>query len=526
MSTAEIRASGSRTTIPCHEPATSRSLGHIEVDAPAAVFTAVERARHAQQTFGRSSLKDRARLLRRVLARVVRDADAIVDLVVQDAGKTREHALMGEVWPVCEKLRWTLKHGPRHLAPERVSSGLLPHKRARIEYRPLGVQGAIVPWNYPFQNLMNPIVSGLMAGNAVVVKPSEWVAYSSAWFAAMVREEIQAAGFDADLVQIVQGYAETGQALIASGIDGLLFIGSGENGKRVLEAAAKHLVPVVLELGGKDPLIVFEDGNVEAAAHAALNGAFINAGQNCVAAERILVQESVMPAFEELVASLARTLRQGPPGAPGTVDVGAMITPLQLDRVEKLVDAAVREGARALAGGKRRPGAGTFFEPTVLAGVTPEMDIMKTEELFGPVMLLCPFRDEAHALEIANGTPFGLSSSVFTRDRRRAARVVSALSSGMAAVNDFGGMTYMAQDLPFGGVKGSGFGRMNGRDGLRACTQPVAILDDRLPVTFANKLFPVSPSTYRGTRAAISLVYGSARDKLGALASILGRGDR
>jgi acyl-CoA reductase-like NAD-dependent aldehyde dehydrogenase len=526
MPTTKTRAARPTRTIPCHEPATSRTLGEIAVDTPDAVFAALGRARRVQPALGSASLKERARLLERLLARVVADTDEIVELVVRDAGKTREHAIMGEVWPVCEKLRWTIKHGPRHLAPERVSSGLLPHKRARIEYRPLGVQGAIVPWNYPFQNLMNPIVSGLMAGNAVVVKPSEWVAYSSERFASMVREEIAAAGFDPDLVQVVQGYAETGQALIASGIDALLFIGSAENGKRVLETAAKHLVPVILELGGKDPLVVFEDGNIEAAAHAALNGAFINAGQNCVAAERILVHESVMARFEETVGGLARGLRQGPPGEPGSVDVGAMITPLQLDRVEKLVDAAVDEGARVVAGGRRRAGAGSFFEPTVLSGLRPDMDIMTTEELFGPVMLLCPFRDEAHAIEIANSTPFGLSASVFSRDRKRAARVVSALRSGMAAVNDFGGMTYMAQDLPFGGVKASGFGRMNGRDGLRACTEPRAVLDDRLPFTFPNKLFPVTPGTYRGTRAAISIVYGGARERLAALGALFGGSDR
>lgn len=525
MPSKKLRAAPAETAIPCHEPATGRSLGEIPVASEAEVREAVARARRAQAELGETSLAGRAKLLSRLLDRVVREADAIVELVVQDTGKTREHALMGEVWPVCEKLRWTIKHGPRHLAPERVSSGMLPHKRARIEYAPLGVQGAIVPWNYPFQNLMNPIVSGLMAGNAVVVKPSEWVAYSSARFAAMVREVVAEAGFDADLVQIVQGYGDTGRALIASGIDGLLFIGSGENGKRVLATAAEHLVPVVLELGGKDPLIVFEDAHVDAALHAALNGAFINAGQNCVAAERILVHESILSSFEAKAGALARSLRQGPPGEPGSVDVGAMITPLQLERVERLVDAAVAQGARVVAGGRRRPGSGTFFEPTVLSNLRPDMDIMTTEELFGPVMLLCPFRNEAEAIEIANRSPFGLSASVFTQNRERAARVVKALRSGMAAVNDFGGMTYMAQDLPFGGVKASGFGRMNGRDGLRACTQPRAILDDRLPFTFANELFPVSPATYRGTRAAIALVYGGAKEKLRAVGALL-RGGR
>lgn len=508
--------------IHCVEPATGKFIATVAVDSPEAVREAVMRARKAQVVLGEMSPKERAVMLRAILDGVVREADHLVDLIVQDSGKTREHALMGEIFPVAEKLRWTIESGPKHLATERVGSGLLPHKRARIEYRPLGVKGAIVPWNYPFQNFMNPLVSGLMAGNAVIIKPSEWVAYSSARFASMVREILRREGYPPELVQVVQGGGETGAALISAGIDALLFIGSEENGKKVLHAAADALIPVVLELGGKDPFIVFEDAQLEAAAHGAVNGCFINAGQNCVSSERVLVQRSVAKEFEQRVVAIARELRVGHSKKKGAIDVGAIITPPQLERIERLVEEAISEGARLLVGGKRLDGEGTFFEPTVLSGVTPSMTIMR-EEVFGPVMLIAEFADEEEALRIANGTRFGLGASLFTRDKERASRILRRLDSGMVAVNEFGGTTYMAQDLPFGGIKASGFGQMNGRDGLRAFTRKMAILDDAVDLGMANALFPVSKATYRGIRAAIDLLYGRGGSKLHALPSLFGR---
>ncbi|MBC8068126.1 MAG: aldehyde dehydrogenase family protein, partial [Deltaproteobacteria bacterium] len=279
------------------------------------------------------------------------------------------------------------------------------------------------------------------------------------------------------------------------------------NGRRVLATAAESLVPVVLELGGKDPFIVCDDASLEQAAHAALAGCFINAGQNCVASERLLVFDAVYDEFAAKVGALASSLRQGDP-KQGVVDVGAMVTPLQLEIVERLVDDAVRRGAKVLAGGKRVfTEQGEFFAPTVLAEVTPEMDIMQ-QETFGPVMLLCRVRDEHEAIAIANGTGFGLGSSVFSKDAGKAARIASRLNAGMTAINDFGGMTYMAQDLTFGGIKQSGYGRMNGRDGLRSFCNVKAVLDDRLPLHFPSKMFPVKAGDFDRMRSVLGLVYG------------------
>ncbi len=495
-------------TIACHQPATGAPLPSVPMDDIASVHAKVARARIAQAAWGASSFAARRRVLGRLLDRILDDTDDLVARIVQDSGKTREHALMGEIWPVCEKLRWTIAEGEKHLAPESVSSGMLKHKRATIEYVPLGVVAAIIPWNYPLQNIMNPTIGALMAGNAVAVKPSEWVAWSAPHFVGIVQDALEAEGFSRELVQCIQGDGSVGKALIQGGVDCVLFIGSVPNGRRVLEAAAETITPVILELGGKDPFIVCDDADLEQAVHGALGGCFINCGQNCVASERILVNRSIAPAFEARIAELAAGLRQGV-SRPGDVkDVGAMITPLQLELVERLVNRAVEQGARIVTGGHRvTHEEGDFFAPTVLADITPEMDIMN-EEVFGPVMLLCAVDSDDEALRIANGTPFGLGASVFSRDLARARHIARELRSGMVAINDFGGLTYMAQDLPFGGIGDSGFGRMNGRDGLRAFTNPRAVLDDRVALHQPNKVFPVGDADYETFKAVVRTLYG------------------
>ncbi|HHH12215.1 MAG TPA: aldehyde dehydrogenase family protein, partial [Sorangium sp.] len=238
-------------TIVCSDPATGEMLGAVAVTTPDEVRAAVARARGAQRDWRKTSFAQRRRVLARVLDRLLDEDERLIDLVVRDCGKTRENALMGEIWPVCEKLRWTIAQGEKHLRSESVSPGMLLHKRARLEFRPLGVVGAIVPWNYPLQNIMNPAIPALMAGNGYVAKPSEWVAWSSAAIVDLLRDALRDEGHDPELVQLVNGYGQTGQALIQAGIDNLVFIGSVKNGKRVLAAAAQALIPVVLELGGK-----------------------------------------------------------------------------------------------------------------------------------------------------------------------------------------------------------------------------------------------------------------------------------
>jgi acyl-CoA reductase-like NAD-dependent aldehyde dehydrogenase len=495
------------THIPCVDPATREPLGEIRIDSPEDVEAAVARAKVAQTAWRETSFEERRTVLRKLLAYTVDDKDDICLAVQRDSGKTRENALMGEIWPTCEKFRWMIKNGEKLLRPERVSSGLLLHKKARLEYHPLGVVAAIIPWNYPFQNIVNPLIPALMSGNAIVLKPSEWVAWSSAKFIDSLRAVIEEAGHNPDLVQAVQGYGPTGAALARSAVDTILFIGSVHNGRRVVEASAERVIPVVMELGGKDAFIVCDDADLEQAVHASLAGCYINCGQNCVASERILVYDTIYGAFEKRAAELVSKFRQGN-SREGVVDVGAIVTPLQLEVIEKAVDGAVAQGARVVAGGKRAlTDKGDYFEPTILADVTPDMDIAQ-EEVFGPVMLLMRVRDDAHAVEVANGVSYGLSSSVFSKDRTRARRIASDLEAGMSAINEFAGITYMAQDLTFGGVKASGYGRMNGREGLRSMCNIKAVIDDRVPMNQANRVFPVAEKDYGVFSGVIELIYG------------------
>lgn len=493
--------------IPCADPATRESLGSIRVDTPQDVDAAVARAKAAQKRWRKSSFEERRDVLRRLMTYTVEHKDEICLTIQRDSGKTRENALLGEIWTTCEKFRWMINNGERHLRPERVSSGLLAHKKARLEFHPLGVVAAIIPWNYPFQNMVNPIIPALMAGNAIVIKPSEWVAWSSQHFADAFRGVLAEAGHDPDLIQVVQGYGDTGAALVRSEVDMILFIGSVKNGRRVIEGSAKRITPVVMELGGKDAFIVCDDAELDQAVHAALAGCYVNCGQNCVASERVLVQDRIYEEFERRAASLVAGLRQGN-GRQGLVDVGAIITPLQLDVIDEAVQGALAQGARLVAGGSRTlTDQGDYFEPTILADVTPDMDIAQ-EEVFGPVMLLMRFSDDAEAIEVANQVSYGLSSSVFSKDRDRAQTIAEALETGMTAINEFGGVTYMAQDLTFGGVKASGYGRMNGREGLRSMCNIKAVIDDRLPIHRANEMYPVRPTLYPKFSGVIDLIYG------------------
>ena len=501
------KSASSPDTIPCTDPATLESLGNIPVTSPDEVKHAVEQARKAQALWAGTPFSERRRVLARLSDYLLDHAEDLCQTIARDSGKTRENALMGEIWPICEKIRHIIATGEDDLKPEHVSSGLLMHKRSTIEFHPLGVIGVICPWNFPLQNILGPVIPALMAGNAVVVKVSEWTSWSVPRFREVFDAVFGATGYPKDLVQIITGYAETGQALIAAGCGKIVFTGSMPNGKRVMAECAKNLTPVILELGGKDPMIVCDDAELERAAHAALTGTFMASGQMCLAAERIYVFDAIYDQFVARVTELAGQLRQGPPLTGEVVDVGAMTMPAQLDVVERLVNDAVAKGARLLVGGKRRPElGGQFFAPTVLADVNHSMSIVH-DETFGPVMSILRVHNEDEAVRLSNETGYGLGSCVFTRSRERGRRIAQRIISGATIVNDFG-TAYMANALPFGGVGGSGFGRLNGRQGIRELTNIKAFMEDRFSIsTGPLKLYPVKSDDFQTTRATLELLY-------------------
>ncbi len=500
-------------TIVCTDPATGERLGEVPALTPDEVRACVVKARKAQREWALVPFGERRKVLARMLELLLAQADELCELICRDAGKTLHNAMLGEIWPIAEKLRWTIDQGETHLRSQTVSSGLLVHKRARIEYRPLGVIGVITPWNFPLQNILGPTIPALFAGNAVIIKVSEWTSWSSVAIQALLDRCFKDCGYSPDLIQIITGYADTGAALVSGGVDKIVFTGSLANGKRVLETSAKTLTPVILELGGKDPMIVCDDADLEQAAHAAVSATFIASGQMCLAAERVLVFDAVHDQFVAKVQDITLRLRQGPPLAGKLVDVGAITMPAQVDIVDALVQDAVAKGARVMAGGNRAKGKSSphFFEPTVLTEVREDMRIMQ-EETFGPVMVIVRVANEAEAVRIANATEYGLSSSVFSTDHGRAKRIADQLIAGSTCINDWA-LMYMVQDLPFGGIKGSGFGRLNGAEGLRACTNVKAVIEDRLPIHRPIKLFPGRRYDYDVTREGIRVLYSKGVGK-------------
>ncbi|CAG9461445.1 unnamed protein product [Pedinophyceae sp. YPF-701] len=501
--------------VPCYDPATMYFLGYQPAMTRSKVVRLIDKARAAQEEWETSSFAQRRMLMRIILKYIIDHQREICRVAARDSGKPLVDAAFGEVLVTCEKLRWLAEEGEQYLRPERRPAGaMMFYKSARVEYVPVGVVGAIVPFNYPFHNVFNPLTAALFAGNAIVIKVSEHASWSVAYYKRIIDAALEAAGAPKDLVQIVTGYAEAGNAVVTGGCDKVIFVGSTEVGKKVMQAAADTLTPVVLELGGKDAFIICDDARLDEVVPTALRGAFQSCGQNCAGAERFFVHESLIEEFAKRVAAVAKSLRQGPPTGAGVVDCGAMCLPGLAEKVQELVDDAIAKGAKCFAGGNLpRGGAskGMFYPPTVLIGVTPEMRIW-AEEVFGPVLVACAFSDDDEAVELANDCPFGLGSSVFSRDQARARRIAENLEAGMSSINDFA-TTYMCQSLPFGGVKDSGFDRFAGIEGLRGLCVPKAVCEDRVGWLMRTTIppplqYPVADSAFDFVSSLIKMFYG------------------
>ena len=472
------------TIIHCYSPSTHEKLGTVPNLTAEQVSTLAQRSRAAQQVWKSTTFSQRRRVLRTLQQYIVSHIDEICQLCVMDSGKTQVDALLGEILTTCEKIRTLLHHGETWLESSiRDVNPMMMHKTAYVQYVPLGVLGIIAPWNYPFHNMLNHVLSGMFSGNGVLTKCSEHTSWSSVYFHNICRAALEANGHDPELIQLCTGMAETGKSLVECPyIDKIFFTGSPNVGRHVMAGAAPHLKPVVLELGGKDAMVFCEDVKLKDVIPWAMRGCFQNCGQNCCGVERLFVYESIVNDFLEAMMSKVQNMRQAYPLSSNNVDCGAMVMDLQCTLIQALVDDAVARGAKVHCGGKRNTAnGGQFYEPTLLSGITSEMRIW-SEEVFGPIMcvITVPGDNDDVCVQMVNDCPFGLGSSVYSASTSRALAIGSQFNTGMFTANDFG-VNYLIQSLPFGGVKESGFGRFAGPEGLRACCLERSIVVDRIP---------------------------------------------
>jgi succinate-semialdehyde dehydrogenase/glutarate-semialdehyde dehydrogenase len=458
-------------------PVTGEVVGSFPVDGPEAVAAAVARARPAAAWWAGLGFDGRRQRLLAFKAQLARRSDELCELVRRENGKPLADAFI-EVLVTVEHLHWAANKAARVLRPRRVRGTLLlANQAASVEHPPLGVVGVIGPWNYPVLTPMGSIVYALAAGNAVVFKPSELTPAVGRWlvdaFAEVVPEQ--------PVLQLVTGHGPTGEALCRSGVDKLAFTGSARVGRKVMAACAERLTPVVLELGGKDVMIVDDDADVAAAADAAVWAGLSNAGQTCIGIERVYATAPVYDRFLAEVVARARRVRAG---ADAHAEIGPITLPAQVDTIRRHLDDALGRGARAVVGGPEsvRP---PFVDPVVLVDVPDDALVMR-EETFGPVLPVTRVGSATEAVERANANPFGLASSVF--GRRRAKAVARSVRAGATSVNSV--LSFIGvPGLPFGGVGESGFGRIHGPDGLREFTRSKAITRQRFALPFAMLSF-------------------------------------
>jgi len=458
-------------------PATGEMLRELECCSDVDVHSAVARARAAQPSWAALGVESRIASLRKFQRLLHEHKTEVATLITQEAGKPYVEALSTEILVVLDAARFLITNAFAFLREQPVPHGsvAMKAKSGRILREPYGVIAIVSPWNYPFSIPAVDALAALVTGNAVVLKPSEFTSLVGL----KLEELLHRAGVPKEIFQVVVGDGTTGAALLNSEIDKLIFTGSVPTGKRIAQTAAHRLLPVVLELGGKDPMLVREDADIDVASSAAVWGAFVNAGQACLSVERCYVHQSLYTKFLEACVAKTRQLRVGNGMDPKT-DIGPMIHERQLHIVEDQVEEAKAQGARVLFGGTRLRELGPhFYSPTVLADVTHEMRIMR-DETFGPVLSVAPFTSDEEAIRLANDSEFGLSASVWTRDSRRGEAIARQITAGTVMVNDaiscFG-----ISEAPHGGVKASGIGRSHGRFGMEEMVRVKYLDSDRLP---------------------------------------------
>lgn len=455
-----IQAKAETAEIISRDPTTGEEIGRATLTMPEEVARAVGRARAAQPAWANLSFHDRGQVIMKARRIILKELEQIALLISRETGKPVAEAVSMEITPSLDLMQYFARNTGTLLGRQPIGIGLYGFmgRSSYFVHRPLGVIGIISPWNFPWATPLDEVAMALMAGNAVVLKPSELTPLT----ALKIKSVFEKAGLADGLLQVVTGDGSTGAALIGAGTNKIMFTGSVATGKRVAEAAANYLIPVVLELGGKDPMIVLEDANIENAARGAVWGAFANAGQACASVERCYVHESIADRFTKAVVAETKRLRQS---ADKQGDIGSMTSEQQLRTVERHVYEATARGATALTGGERVPDTpGPFFPPTVLTNVNHDMDVM-TEETFGPVLPIMTFKTDDEAVRLANDSIYGLTASVWTSNIDRGKSLAERIDAGTVMVNEVL-YTHGIAQTPWGGVKQSGYGRTHGRAGL------------------------------------------------------------
>jgi succinate-semialdehyde dehydrogenase/glutarate-semialdehyde dehydrogenase len=484
-------------------PATGVPLGDVPDMSVDEVRAAVAVARAAQPAWGALSVEERCRRVARFADVLLDRAEPLIELIVKEGGKTRTEALTTEVMVVADLVRYFARRAPRLLAPEPVSLHLMRHRASYLHYVPRGVVGVIAPWNFPFSIPMGEVMMALIAGNGVVLKPSE----ITPLIGLEARTLYLAAGLPEGLFQVVTGRGGTGAALIDAGIDYCVFTGSVATGRKVAAACGERLIPCTLELGGKAPAIVRRDADLDRAAQAIAWGGFANSGQVCCSVERVYAHADIHDALVERLVACTRALRQGDASVrDAEVDVGAMTWDRQVENVERLVASAVAGGAQVACGGRRAPGPGLFYEPTILTGCRQDMEVMR-KEIFGPVIPVMRVADDDEAVALANDSHLGLNAYVFSRDVPAARRVAERLEAGTVMVNDVL-HTFGCPETPWGGVKQSGIGRTHSAHGLRELCQLRHVNHDRVALPRELWWYPYTERTYRWLLRASRLLLG------------------
>src|SRR4051812_48536345 len=503
---ATTNGQATREDIAVENPATGQVIATVPDQSADEVKEIAAKGRAAQPGWEALGFAGRARVMRRAQKWLLDNAERVIETIVSETGKTYEDAQLAEISYGANAFGFWAKNAERYLTDERVKSSSLfvKGKALKLRYAPLGLIGVIGPWNYPLTNSFGDCIPALMAGNAVVLKPSEVTPLTSLLMAEALRE----CGLPEHVFQVATGRGETGQALIDE-VDGVMFTGSTRTGKKVMERAAQTLTPVSLELGGKDPMIVLADADVERAANAAAYYSMQNGGQTCISIERVYVEAPIYDDFVARVSEKVGALRQGAPGGPRSGGVGGITIPPQLETISRHVEDARTAGAKVLVGGHARTDKGQYYEPTVLVDVDHSMTAM-TEETFGPTLPIMKVESADEAVRLANDSPFGLSASVWTKDAARGEEVARRVEAGAGCVND-ASLNYVALELPMGGWKDSGMGHRHGAGGIRKYARQQSLLITRLAPKKDLHMFPYKARTTGLIAKSLKLLYGRGK---------------